>query len=126
MIATKPCVVNVCCTNTPSCASALCDMTSMSSFLNTNPSPPESVSTLTTSPSDALEFLQSTLRLQYRITIQDGRIFIGQFACIDKQKNIVLTNADEYRMGEGPRGRYVGLILVPWRWVVKAEVEQVM
>lgn len=81
----------------------------------------------TTPASDALAFLQSTLRLTYRITIQDGRIFLGTFACIDKEKNIVLTNTEEYRVGVvGQKGRYVGLIMVPWRWVTKAEVEQIM
>ncbi|KAG8903335.1 hypothetical protein FRC00_000145, partial [Tulasnella sp. 408] len=76
-------------------------------------------------PEQAYEFLESTLRLTYRITIQDGRIFIGNFACIDKQKNMILSNTEEYRANE-PKGRYVGLIMIPWRWVVKAEVESVM
>ena len=62
--------------------------------------------------------------LSYRVSIQDGRIFIGNFACIDREKNIVLSNTEEYRTGEGPRGRYVGLVMIPWRWVIKAEVEQ--
>ncbi|KIO31146.1 hypothetical protein M407DRAFT_68321 [Tulasnella calospora MUT 4182] len=82
-------------------------------------------STAHVAPEEAFEFLKSTLRLTYRITIQDGRIFLGNFACIDKQKNMILSNTYEYRANE-PKGRYVGLIMIPWRWVVKAEVQSVI
>jgi N-alpha-acetyltransferase 38, NatC auxiliary subunit len=75
-------------------------------------------------PEEALEFLRTTLGLTYRVSIQDGRVFIGNFACIDREKNIVLSNTEEYRIDEGPRGRFVGLVMIPWRWVTKAEVEQ--
>lgn len=73
-----------------------------------------------------LAYLKSTLRMTYRITIKDGRIFLGMFACTDKEKNIVLTNAEEFRIENLSKGRYVGLIMIPWRWITKAEVEQVM
>lgn len=46
---------------------------------------------------------------------------------MDKQLNIVLTNTDEYRVIPGAtekvneRGRYVTMVMVPWRLVVKVE-----
>ncbi|KAF8333977.1 uncharacterized protein EI90DRAFT_3050505 [Cantharellus anzutake] len=69
--------------------------------------------------------LRSTLGQFYRVTIQDGRIFIGAFVCVDKEKNMVLTNTEEFcpDATDMTRGRYVGLVMIPWRWVVKAEVE---
>ncbi|KIJ45230.1 hypothetical protein M422DRAFT_167032 [Sphaerobolus stellatus SS14] len=75
------------------------------------------------SSSDAVQRLNSLLGCTWRITIQDKRIFIGTLACTDKKKNVVLVNADEYRQGESTNGRYVGMIMIPWRWVTKAEVE---
>ncbi len=73
----------------------------------------------------ALAMLRSTLNQFYRITIQDGRIFIGCFVCIDKGKNMVLANTEEFLPGaaDKTKGRFVGLVMIPWRWVVKAEVE---
>lgn len=32
-----------------------------------------------------------------RVTISDGRVFIGRFVCVDNQKNIILSEATEYR-----------------------------
>lgn len=77
-------------------------------------------------PSSALDMLRSTLSQYYKITIQDGRYFIGSFACIDRDKNMILTNTEEYRTfrpGEPPKARFVGMVMIPWKWVVKAEVE---
>ncbi|KDQ08198.1 hypothetical protein BOTBODRAFT_59532 [Botryobasidium botryosum FD-172 SS1] len=71
----------------------------------------------------ALSFLAATLSKSYRISISDGRIFIGTLACVDKQLNLVLINTEEFRMGQGLMGRYVGMVMIPWKWVVKAEAE---
>jgi len=46
----------------------------------------------------AIAKLQSLLRQFIRISIFDGRIFIGTFAGTDKLLNIILTNAEEYRL----------------------------
>lgn len=58
----------------------------------------------------ALDVLKTTLSQYYRISIQDGRIFIGVFTCIDKGKNIILTNSEEYKPDLSgvypPRGTY--------------------
>ncbi|KAI8595759.1 hypothetical protein EDD21DRAFT_287414, partial [Dissophora ornata] len=41
--------------------------------------------------------LRSLLNRSTRIKITDGRIFIGQFMCIDNSKNIILSGAYESR-----------------------------
>ncbi|KAF9910402.1 hypothetical protein EC991_006667 [Linnemannia zychae] len=41
--------------------------------------------------------LRSLLNRTTRIKITDGRIFVGQFMCIDHSKNIILSAAHEYR-----------------------------
>ncbi|KAG5636552.1 hypothetical protein H0H81_007682 [Sphagnurus paluster] len=64
----------------------------------------------------ALARLKALLRRIVRVTITDGRIFIGTFAGTDQPLNILLVNAEEYRLGieENPEGRYVGQIVIPW------------
>jgi small nuclear ribonucleoprotein (snRNP)-like protein len=42
--------------------------------------------------------LRSLLNRTTRIKITDGRLFVGQFMCIDHSKNIILSAAQEYRM----------------------------
>ena len=73
----------------------------------------------------AVQALQSLLRESLRISISDGRIFIGTFVGTDKAMNILLVNTDEFRVGpnENPDGRFVGQILVPWRLVQKIEMQ---
>ena len=41
--------------------------------------------------------LRSLLNRTTRIKITDGRLFVGQFMCIDHSKNIILSAAYEYR-----------------------------
>ncbi|PSS37323.1 hypothetical protein PHLCEN_2v800 [Hermanssonia centrifuga] len=76
----------------------------------------------------AIQSLKSLLRQSLRITILDGRIFLGTFAGTDKQLNILLINTDEFRLAPrqhiNPDGRFVGLVLIPWRLVVKVEVHK--
>lgn len=68
--------------------------------------------------------LQKLLGCTWQIGIQDGRIFVGTLVCTDREKNIILSNADEYRQGQ-QGGRFVGMILIPWKHVTKAEVDLV-
>lgn len=67
--------------------------------------------------------LKSLLRQTLRISVVDGRVFIGSFFGTDKPLNIILADAEEYRVGldENPGGRFVGQILIPWRLVMKVE-----
>lgn len=76
-------------------------------------------------PSPALFRLKRLLRQILRITINDGRVFIGTFAGTDQPLNLLLLNTEEYNMGPdaNPDGRYVGQVLIPWRLVVKVEGE---
>ncbi|KAI9065563.1 hypothetical protein FKP32DRAFT_1674680 [Trametes sanguinea] len=87
----------------------------------TAPPPPR-----TTPPTPNVERLKGLLKQTLRVTVTDGRIFIGTFAGTDKQLNILLISADEYRVGpdagpDGADGRYVGQVMVPWRLVVRVE-----
>ncbi|KAJ7650593.1 hypothetical protein FB45DRAFT_888201 [Roridomyces roridus] len=78
-----------------------------------------------TSMSSAVDHLKHLLCETLRITVKDGRIFIGSFAGTDQPLNILLLNTDEFRVGpnENPDGRYVGQVLVPWKLVVKIDVQ---
>ncbi|KXN86137.1 LSM domain-containing protein 1 [Leucoagaricus sp. SymC.cos] len=72
----------------------------------------------------AIEKLQSLLRQSIRVSTTDGRIFIGTFSGTDKLLNIILTNTEEYRVqgsDDLPDGRYVSLVMVPWKHVASIE-----
>ncbi|KAF9521516.1 hypothetical protein CPB83DRAFT_823528 [Crepidotus variabilis] len=77
-----------------------------------------------TQTSSAISQIKSLLQQLLRITTTDGRIFIGTFAGTDKPLNIVLINADEYRIdanGSCSEGRFVGQVMFPAKVVVKIE-----
>jgi small nuclear ribonucleoprotein (snRNP)-like protein len=67
--------------------------------------------------------LKALLRRALRVTITDHRIFIGNFVGSDQLLNIILVNTEEYRRGRNGNstGRYVGQIMIPWKFVVKVE-----
>ncbi|GLB36670.1 putative LSM domain containing protein [Lyophyllum shimeji] len=75
--------------------------------------------------SPAITRLKALLRQIVRVTVTDGRIFIGTFAGTDQPLNILLVNTEEYRLGleENPDGRYIGQVVIPWKRVVKVEAE---
>ncbi|KAF8797623.1 hypothetical protein BYT27DRAFT_7125055, partial [Phlegmacium glaucopus] len=74
--------------------------------------------------------LQSFLQRLLRITTIDSRIFLGTFAGTDKPLNIILIDAEEYHISQGPgkrvklseNRRYVGQVLLPWKTIVRVEV----
>ena len=77
-------------------------------------------------PTENVERLKALLRKTLRVSVTDGRVFLGTFAGTDKQLNILLINTDEYRLGpdagaDGLDGRYVGQVMIPWRLVVRVE-----
>ena len=79
-------------------------------------------------PTENVEQLRALLRKTLRVSVTDGRVFLGTFAGTDKQLNILLINTDEYRLGpdadsDGPGGRYVGQVMIPWRLVVRVETQ---
>jgi small nuclear ribonucleoprotein (snRNP)-like protein len=77
------------------------------------------------SPS-AREQIKGLLNKVLRITTNDGRVFIGTFAGTDKPLNLILLNAEEFRIS-GPEsksdGRFVGQVIFPWKVVVKVEAQ---
>lgn len=89
------------------------------------PSPPSS--TVSSPPTQrntpSIQRLKGLLRETIRISITDGRIFIGTFVGTDQPLNVLLINTEEFRLGpeENKAGRYVGQIMIPWRLVVKIE-----
>ncbi|EKM74931.1 hypothetical protein AGABI1DRAFT_132707 [Agaricus bisporus var. burnettii JB137-S8] len=74
--------------------------------------------------SSAIAKLNSLLCQPIRISTTDNRILIGTFAGTDKPLNIIITNAEEYRIDGSeqlPQGRYVSLVMVPWKLIASIE-----
>ena len=69
------------------------------------------------SSSPAVAKLRKLLFRRMLIGVKDGRYFVGLFHCIDKQGNIILQDAMEYRTARASspptEQRCLGLILVP-------------
>ncbi|KAJ7968963.1 Small nuclear ribonucleoprotein family protein [Quillaja saponaria] len=71
-----------------------------------------------TSNSDHVTRVRKLLFHRMLVGIKDGRFFLGTFHCIDKQGNIILQDAVEYRStrrsSPSPlEQRCLGLILIP-------------
>ncbi|EME48353.1 hypothetical protein DOTSEDRAFT_161831 [Dothistroma septosporum NZE10] len=97
------------------------------------------------SNSEAITYLTSLLNRTLHLHTSDGRTFVGQLKCTDNERNIILAMTHEYREPsqqdieramsrhevEGGKGtfnvdmkkRFVGLVVVPGRFVTKIEVE---
>ncbi|KAK3329707.1 LSM domain-containing protein [Apodospora peruviana] len=97
---------------------------------------------------EATSLLQSLLSKNLRVTTTDGRMFWGSFKCTDYESNIVLQHTYEYRhpspvsVAAAQRvtttdnishpttfnvemtSRYLGLVVVPGKYIVKMEVEE--
>jgi small nuclear ribonucleoprotein (snRNP)-like protein len=69
-----------------------------------------------------------------RVGVEDGRVFVGRFHCLDKQGNIILYDTLELRYVPGPSGaalnepppveqRSLGLVLIPSRCRTSCSVE---
>uniref|UniRef100_U9SXD7 Sm domain-containing protein n=1 Tax=Rhizophagus irregularis (strain DAOM 181602 / DAOM 197198 / MUCL 43194) TaxID=747089 RepID=U9SXD7_RHIID len=67
--------------------------------------------------------LRSYLNLRTRITASDNRVFNGIFMCIDKYKNIILSQTEEFRDVLNAEKRFVGLVMIPGKHIIKAEIE---
>ncbi|KAI5447544.1 hypothetical protein KIW84_015118, partial [Lathyrus oleraceus] len=70
------------------------------------------------SESDLVSRVRKLLFRRMLIGIKDGRFFLGNFYCIDKQGNIILQDTVEYRStrrsAPSPmEQRCIGLILIP-------------
>ncbi|KAF9261094.1 hypothetical protein L218DRAFT_961780 [Marasmius fiardii PR-910] len=97
---------------------------------------------MSTNP-DAVNALRSLLNSILRVSVIDGRLFLGSFLGTDQALNLLLLDTEEFRVLnthsqdphiskwdgvireglyiEDPKGRYVGQVLVPWKQVVKVE-----
>ncbi|KAF2674727.1 hypothetical protein BT63DRAFT_420010 [Microthyrium microscopicum] len=87
-------------------------------------------------------FFNSVLGRTLRIHTHDARVFVGQFKCTDAQCNMILALAHEFRVPVAEaaeerigmtrpavkltanESRYVGLICVPGKEIVKVELER--
>ena len=100
----------------------------------------------TNSGSEGTSYLTSFLNKTLHIHISDGRMFVGQMKCTDNERNIILAMTQEYRQPtktdvkraaekherEGREGnvkvdvkkRFVGLVVVPGKYIEKIEVEE--
>ncbi|CAD0115087.1 unnamed protein product, partial [Aureobasidium uvarum] len=94
----------------------------------------------------ATGYLTSILNKTLRIHTTDSRIFVGTMKCTDQERNIILSLTHEYRQPpasvvqdaayqmqlQGIPGnvkvdmvkRFVGLVVVPGRYITKIEVEE--
>ncbi|CEJ88876.1 hypothetical protein VHEMI04900 [[Torrubiella] hemipterigena] len=92
---------------------------------------------------EARDYLSSIINKNLRVTTTDGRLFWGELKCTDPEQNIVLSHTYEYRPPSDRQraeamakvagdesvtldmtSRYVGLVVVPGKYVVKIEVEK--
>ncbi|KAI0506955.1 hypothetical protein F5B22DRAFT_622075 [Xylaria bambusicola] len=98
------------------------------------------------SKTGAEAYLRSLLNKTLRIQVTDGRMFTGTFKCTDTDRNVVISNTFEYRhpsqreiaraastaaddasaatVKVDMTSRYLGLVVVPGKHIVKMEVEE--
>jgi small nuclear ribonucleoprotein (snRNP)-like protein len=96
-------------------------------------------------PATASAYLESLLNRTLHLHTTDGRMFAGQMKCTDPERNIILSMTHEYRQPSaadiklaaerhekaGKSGnvkvdmkkRFVGLVVVPGKYITKIEVE---
>ncbi|KAK0640480.1 hypothetical protein DIS24_g9284 [Lasiodiplodia hormozganensis] len=96
----------------------------------------------TVSPTQAITYLTQFIGRNLRVHVTDKRMFIGQMKCTDKDRNIILALTHEYRPPSEAAiraaiassgdpsvqlplsSRYVGLVVVPGRYVTRIECEE--
>lgn len=85
-------------------------------------------------PEHGKPIVRKARRLLYRrfkVGVEDGRMFVGKFHCLDKQGNIILYDTVEFRNVPGAGGvgmapaeqRSLGLVLIPARCRTSCHVE---
>lgn len=65
----------------------------------------------------AVQDVRQLLYRRMRVTLVSGRVLVGDFACLDKQGNLILANTSEAvpapASGGNAQERAMGLVLVP-------------
>ncbi|RHY53638.1 hypothetical protein DYB30_000365 [Aphanomyces astaci] len=93
-------------------------MLSTNGSVTANASVPEEAKALPKCIYDVMQLLDQVLRVE----ITDGRILVGLFHCLDKDKNLILTETTEYRYANNhvkqddsptPSVRSLGMTLIP-------------
>ncbi|KAK8969494.1 hypothetical protein KSP40_PGU008711 [Platanthera guangdongensis] len=86
-------------------------------FRNSCPDPPDIRESHIVSESPLVSRARKLLFRRMLVGVKDGRFFTGSLHCIDKQGNIILQDAVEYRSirrSQSPMDqRCLGLILIP-------------
>lgn len=89
----------------------------------------------------AIQYLTEMLGKSLRITTTDTRMFLGQLKCLDADCNLILDKTHEYRLSStqatisdeieqesnhSPNlsSRYVGLVVIPGRYITRIELEE--
>ncbi|KAI3615151.1 lsm domain-containing protein [Moniliophthora roreri] len=111
-----------------------------------NPVIPLTLSAQETEATESIQALRNLLHKHLRISIADGRVLLGTFIGTDQKLNLLLGDAEEFRLLgvesqedsderehvwdgvlregmclESLQGRYVGQVLVPWKQAVRVE-----
>ena len=116
--------------------------TTTNKMASTSANPPSPSTSQTSATTYLSTFLNRTLHLH----TTDGRMFAGQMKCTDPERNIILSMTHEYRQPStqdiqlaaqrheraGKSGnvkvdmkkRFVGLVVVPGRYISRIEVEE--
>ena len=68
--------------------------------------------------------VRSYLGKRLRVVLSDNRVIVGQFDCIDKEKNIILVNATEAKNLEAKESRPVGQVMVPGNHIASVDIEK--
>jgi len=108
--------------------------------------PAPATSTESTQATQATTYLSTFLNRTLHLHTTDGRMFAGQMKCTDPERNIILSMTHEYRQPStadiqlaaqrheraGKSGnvkvdlkkRFVGLVVVPGKYITKIEAEE--
>ena len=90
-------------------------VSSLTPFCSSQPEPESAV----------VQQLRSMLNKRLRVKVTDGRVLTGQFYCYDNLRNIMLSEAKEAANETDTNTRHLGLVLIPWKWVVACHLEQI-
>uniref|UniRef100_J3MGU7 Sm domain-containing protein n=2 Tax=Oryza brachyantha TaxID=4533 RepID=J3MGU7_ORYBR len=96
----------------------MADVTSTPDDSHRSSSPPPQETAAAAGGSQHVEQLRKMLFRRMLVGVNDGRYFLGLFHCVDKQGNILLQDAVEYRSARHSspsptEQRSLGLILIP-------------